>query len=201
MSFAVVVRASAARAGPAPALEMRRHIDRGMHRGLRQIGERVDLPMAYCCNPLASADVGVFVVVKCRFLQGLMEGSTTRSPAQTKASLAISSKIDAGECECISSRVVAPYRYCCRLGLAVELWNQQARAGRKHVLCHNRIGHSLSPARVVKSGCRGFRSRGRRARTFMPKSFRPFPLWFQKCSGIRSAQKDRPHKRFRATSL
>ena len=183
MSFAVVVRASAARAGPAPALKMRRHIDRGMHRGLRQIGERVDLPMAYCCTPLASADVGVFVVVKCRFLQGLMEGSTTRSPAQTKASQAISSKIDAGQCECISSRVVAPYRYCRRLGLALE----SASKGRP-VACFvppsHRLGHSLSRLIALHGAAAGARGQKWLSRfpftgAFMPKSFRPLPFFFR----------------------
>ena len=122
MSFVVVARAavSAAHAG----LEMRRHMDNTIcSKGLRQIRERGDPPMAHCCNPIAAAAAAatavsrmVVVVVKYRFLRGLLllEWSMTRLHSD---SLKTPAKTIPAAAECASPRAVAPY--CCRRGLAV----------------------------------------------------------------------------------
>ena len=134
MSFVVVARAavSAAHAG----LEMRRHMDNTIcSKGLRQIRERGDPPMAHCCNPIAAAAATavsrmVVVVVKYRFLRGLLllEWSMTRLHSD---SLKTPAKTIPAAVECTSPRAVAPY--CCRRGLAVSRYQQSAGKDRRPV--------------------------------------------------------------------
>lgn len=188
MSFVVVVvvrAVSAARAG----LEMRRHMDNTTcSKGLRQIRERRDPPMAHWCKTLAAAAATavsrmVVVVVKYRFLRGLLllEWSMTR--LHHSDSLKTSAKTIPAAVECASPRAVAPY--CCRRGLAVI----SAGKGRRPVACE------VPPLLFIPLlHCRpgpGFRSFGTYyyALSLITLSLLSlFPFYF---SGTRSKEKDR----------
>ena len=186
MSFVVVARAavSAAHAG----LEMRRHMDNTIcSKGLCQIREQGDPPMAHCCNPIAAAAAAtavsrmVVVVVKYRFLRGLLllEWSMTRLHSD---SLKTPAKTIPAAAECASPRAVAPY--CCRRGLAVISAGKDRRPVAVSVKCHHCF-YARGPARS-RFPFIDF------AAALMPSPyyFLSFSLYF---SGIRSAEKDRQH--------